>query len=240
MNIQYAGDAGDLFKFDLVRHMMKNVPGLERFTFIPMLTEERVRTTKKKGARRDPGGAGAPRSAGSTNLALMEQLGRLREIESDRDYFSGIESYFGQEEILVDILHRDTFSHENRANYFDQLFSRFPARSLILLDPDTGLEVKNPTERHLLYEEVKKIHYRMDEWSALMIYQHIPRVKRDVYFRKRCEELTGITGAQPLSVSDGRIAFFILAKGPALRRTLCSLISEYSERYPGLVTGLCG
>jgi len=240
MNIQYAGDAADLFKFDLVRHVMKNVPGLERFTFVPMLTEERVRTTKKKSPRRDPASPGAVRSAGSTNLALMEQLGRLREIESDRDYFSGIESYFGQEEILVDILHRDTFSQENRANYFEKLLSQFPARSLILLDPDTGLEVKDPTERHLLYEEVKKIHYRMDDRSALMIYQHIPRTRREVYFRKRCEELTGTTGAQPLSVSDGRIVFFILAKGPALRRTLCSIIAEYSERYPGLVTGICG
>ena len=32
------GDTRDLFKFDLVRHIMKSLPDLKGFTFVPMLT----------------------------------------------------------------------------------------------------------------------------------------------------------------------------------------------------------
>ena len=38
MNVRYFGDTRDLFKFDLVRHIMKSLPELAGFTFVPMLT----------------------------------------------------------------------------------------------------------------------------------------------------------------------------------------------------------
>ena len=40
MNRQFFGDTRDLFKYDLVRHVMKALPVFDSFTFIPMLTEE--------------------------------------------------------------------------------------------------------------------------------------------------------------------------------------------------------
>ena len=45
MNIHFSGDTRDLFKFDLARHLMKEIHELERFTFIPMITEEKNGTT---------------------------------------------------------------------------------------------------------------------------------------------------------------------------------------------------
>ena len=239
MNIHYAGDTRDLFKLDLVRHVMKTVPGFERFTFVPRLTEDRLRDTRKKSARKDLAKAAKAGRAGSTNRELMEEMGRLQEIESDREYFSGIQSYFGEEKIMVDLLHRDTFSHENRANYFAGAFARFPARSLILLDPDTGLEVKNPTERHLLFDEVKMIFRQMDARSVMMIYQHIPRVRREEYLRRRCRELADSTGSAPASISDNEIVFFLLAKDPVIRSGLQEALDEYTRTYPVLVTGIC-
>ena len=48
MNRMFFGDARDLFKFDLVRHIMKAFPDLASFTFVPMLTEEESRNPERK------------------------------------------------------------------------------------------------------------------------------------------------------------------------------------------------
>jgi len=58
MNRMFFGDARDLFKFDLVRHIMKAFPDLLSFTFVPMLTEEVLATRKK---RRQQKTSGLPR-----------------------------------------------------------------------------------------------------------------------------------------------------------------------------------
>ena len=161
MNRIFFGDTRDLFKFDLVRHIMKAFSDLKSFTFVPMLTEQETAARRKKTATKDFGLAKKKGRAGTRNHELMEDLGRLQEIDDDYEYFHGIQSYFKKENIIVDVLHKDTFSHEHRVNYFNRMFEKFPATTLIFLDPDTGLEVKNPTQRHLLFDEVKKIFDRM-------------------------------------------------------------------------------
>src|SRR5512137_1239493 len=141
MNRMFFGDTRDLFKFDLVRHIMKAFPDLLNFTFVPMLTEEESATGKKKTRAKDLGLAQKKGRAGTLNVDLMETMGRLQEINGDLEYFHGVQSYFKKENIIVDVLHRDTFSHEHRVNYFNRMFENFPVNSLIFLDPDTGLEV---------------------------------------------------------------------------------------------------
>jgi hypothetical protein len=231
MNRLFFGDARDLFKFDLVRHIMKAFPDLGSFTFVPMLTEEGSVSGQKKTATKDLGLAQKKGRAGTRNLELMEDMGRLQEIDDDLEYFHGIQSYFKQENIIVDILHKDTFSHEHRVNYFNKVFEKFPANSLIFLDPDTGLEVKNPTQRHLLFDEVRKIHDRLDNQSILMIYQHLPRVTRAGYIKKRCGELAAITHTRPETITDNEIVFFILTKNPMFRTRLCAVLGDYSDQY---------
>jgi hypothetical protein len=235
MNRMFFGDARDLFKFDLVRHIMKAFPDLASFTFIPMLTEEDVTAAKKKSVNKDLVLAQKKGKAGTRNLELMEDMGRLQEIDDDLEYFHGIQSYFKKENIIVDVLHKDTFSHEHRTNYFNKVFENFPKNSLIFLDPDTGLEVKNPTQRHLLYDEVKKIFDCMDHQSVLMIYQHLPRVTREGYIRKRCKDLAAITDLRPETITDNEIVFFILTKNPQLKTRLCAVLGDYADKYNTLV-----
>jgi hypothetical protein len=234
MNIRFCGDTRDLFKFDLVRHLMKSFPELASFTFIPMLTDQDEPTKKKKSATTDLLKAVKAGKAGSQNRSLMENMGKLQEIEDDMEYFSGIESYFRQENIIVDVLQKDRFSHEHRANYFGKLFENFPKKSLVFLDPDTGLEVKNPTRRHLLFDEVKKIADHMDNTSILMIYQHFPREIRKGYIRSRCAELSELTGTQPVSITDNEIVFFLLVKDQKMRRRLIDIVANYANSYPML------
>jgi hypothetical protein len=234
MNIRFSGDTRDLFKFDLVRHLMKSFPGLASFTFIPMLTDQAEPTKQKKSATTDLLKAAKAGKAGSQNRNLMEHLGKLQEIGDDMDYFTGIESYFRQENILVDVLQKDRFSHEHRVNYFSRLFEQFPKKSLVFLDPDTGLEVKNPTRRHLLLDEVKKIADQLDTTSILMIYQHFPRQTRNGYIRNRCAQLAELTGTHPVSITDNEIVFFLLAKDPKIRRRLIDIVATYANTYPML------
>ena len=236
MNRMFFGDVRDLFKFDLVRHVMKAFPELLSFTFIPMLTEEASATGMKLTATKDLGRAQKKGRAGTRNRELMEDMGRLQEIEDDLEYFHGIQSYFKKENIIVDVLHKDTFSHENRVNYFTKVFEKFPADSLIFLDPDTGLEVKNPTQKHLLFDEVKKIYDRMDNRSILMIYQHLPRVTRAGYIEKRCRELAAVSHSRPETITDNEIVFFILTKNPLIRTRLCAVLGSYADTYNTLVS----
>lgn len=239
MNRMFFGDARDLFKFDLVRHIMKAFPDLLSFTLIPMFTEEEPAARKKKTRIKDLGLALKNGRAGTRNRELMEDLGRLQEIDDDLEYFHGIRSYFQKENIIVDVLHQDTFSHEHRVNYFNRMFENFPENSLIFVDPDTGLEVKNPTRRHLLFDEVKKIYDRMDHQSVLMIYQHLPRVARDGYIKKRCRELAAITHSRPETITDNEVVFFILTKNALFRTRLCAVLGDYADSYNTLITCDC-
>jgi hypothetical protein len=219
---------------------MKAFPDLTSFTFVPMLTEEEPATGKKKTRVKDLGLAQKTGRAGTQNFELMEAMGRLQEIGDDLEYFHGVQSYFKKENILVDVLYKDTFSHEHRVNYFNKMFENFPINSLIFLDPDTGLEVKNPTQRHLLFDEVKKIFDCMDHQSVLMIYQHLPRVTRVGYIQKRCRELAALTHSQPETITDNEIVFFILTKNPQFKTRLCAVLGDYADSYNTLIACDCG
>jgi hypothetical protein len=227
----FFGDTRDVFKFDLVRHIMKAFPDLASFTFVPMLTEDDTTPGTKKTATKDLGLAQKNGKAGTGNHELMVDMGHLQEIDDDLAYFNGIRSYFKKENIIVDVLHKDTFSHEHRENYFKAVFENFPGKSLIFLDPDTGLEVKNPTQRHLLFDEVKKIYNHMDNKSVLMIYQHIPRVVRPGYLKKRCRDIAAITDSRPETITDNEVVFFILTKNPQFKTRLCAVLGDYADKY---------
>jgi len=236
MNRTYSGDIRDLFKLDLVIHLMKEIPALVRFTFVPMLTEEEQGDGDRAGGlKKDLATAVVKGRAGSRNSRLLRSMERLQEINSDTEYFRAIRDLFDHEKILIRILEEPVFSHADRDKYFSSLFTDFPKRSLIFLDPDTGLEVKNPTKRHLLFDEVKRVYDRMDRSSVLMIYQHFPRVSREGYVRRRRAELEQCTGARPLSLTDNEIVFFFLAKETRLNAELDRALASYIDPYPAVL-----
>jgi hypothetical protein len=234
MNRKFFGDTRDLFKLDLVYHIMKNLPELDSFTFVPMLTEDDEEAGQKKRLKKDLASAVKNKKAGSKNTELVLHMARLQEIDNDLEYFRGIRSLFKKENIMIDIFDRHKFSHTQREHYFASLFEKFPKKSLIFLDPDIGLEERKPSKRHLLFDEVRKFHDRMDNHSMMMIYQHIPHVKRSAYIKKRCAQLLTLTGTPPLSITDNEIVFFLLSKNPALKTNLDDVLKEYMNHYPKL------
>lgn len=239
MNRIYFGDTRDLFKFDLVRHIMKSLPKLACFTFVPMLTANGTTKGGRKNARQDMDKAKKAGKAGSQNRDLAWNLERLQEIENDLEYFSGIKAYFQKEHILIDILDEPQFTHTTRDRYFQNLFDNFPTRSLIFLDPDTGLEESKPTEKHLLLSEVKKIYDRMDARSIMMIYQHFPRQPHNGYIVRRNRQLLDVTGTAPVTITDNEIVFFLIVKNEDFRSRLEQVVENYANCYPALDSCAC-
>jgi len=239
MNRTYFGDTRDLFKFDLVRHLMKALPGFESFTFVPMLTEGESKAARKKSATKDMEKAYKTGKAGSQNIDLLSHMERLQEIDDDLEYFRQIESYFKKERIIIDIIHQKAFSHTHRKKYFDDLYAKFPKKTLIFLDPDIGLEESTPSEKHLLFAEVKKIYDHMDPGSVMMIYQHFPRIKHDGYIKNRSNQIHELTGTMPCTITDNEIVFFLLAKNEKRKQQLQDVLEIYANTYPMLDSILC-
>jgi len=232
MNRLYFGDTRDLFKFDLVRHIVKSLPDISSFTFVPMLTEPAGRGGRS--THKDLKKALDSGRAGSQNRDLVTCMEQLQEIKNNLEYFAGIRSYFEREQIQTDIFHRIRFSHETRNQYFENIAGNLPAHALIYVDPDIGLEESTPDEKHLLFSEAKKIHDRMDTGSILMIYQHLPRVKREGYIRNRCSQLAALAGSRPYAITDNEIVFFFVAKSQKLQERLLQSIESYANSYPDL------
>lgn len=237
MNRQFFGDTRDLFKYDLVRHIMKALPLFDSFTFIPMLTEGEP--VKMSSTANDFEKATRHGRAGSQNHDLIAHMERLQEIDDDLEYFLTVGAYFRKENILLDIIDSSLFSHEKRARYFDNIAAHLPKKSLIFLDPDIGLAESKPSKKHLLLDEVKKIFERMDTKSALMIYQHFPREKHEEYVRRRCTELHNLTGTYPVNITDNEIIFFFLVNNPRLHENLEGVLSVYADTYPVLNSSTC-
>lgn len=239
MNRTFFGDTRDLFKYDLVRHVMKALPVFDSFTFIPMLSDEPDPSGGKKSAKKDLEQAVRTGRAGSQNRDLLLHMERLQEIDDDLEYFQEIHAYFKRENILLDILHSHPFSHRSRGEYFENILKKFPKKSLIFLDPDVGLEESKPSKKHLLFDEVSRIAGKMDTRSVLMIYQHFPRQSHAGYVRRRCSELHTLTGCCPISITDNEIVFFFLCKSPKLREDLEEVLSRYANSYPALDSCSC-
>jgi hypothetical protein len=239
VNRKHFGDVRDLFKFDLVRHIMKSMSGLTSFTFIPMLTEINAKTATDSRTKKDMETAVKAGKAGSQNSNLLQQVSRLQEINSDLEYVQSLHSYFTNENILMDILHPHTFTHNERERYFQGVFANFPKKSLIFLDPDIGLEESKPDQRHLLFDEVKMIYDHLDVNSILLIYQHFPRKVHENYIRQRCSQLSELTGSLPLTITDNEIIFFVCTKSPGMRERLELVLEKYADSYPALCSCSC-
>ena len=223
MKNQYFGDNKDLLKYDLVLMIMQ--AGLvEHFTFVPMLTEP---DGTNHGGKADRSYA----RAGTENKELVNFLDEC--IKGGQKNIEQMVGFFQRYGIKMTIYYGEDgyFSHWKRQSYFAGIESGL-SKSLILVDPDNGLEVKRPGEKHVLYSEIKELYERMDEDSILMVYQYFPRAPRQQYLNDRMQELKErVSGDYPVCIYDSEIAFFFLTKNEPLEHSLSHLISNYTKRY---------
>jgi len=224
MKNQYFGDNKDLFTYDLILQVMQ--AGLvNHFTFIPMLTEP---DNTGHGGKINRSQA----KVGTANKELMSFLdecvkGGGRDIEQLKDFFAryGIKmtTYYGKGRY---------FSHPKRREYFARIGDGLLSNSLVFVDPDVGLEVKQSGKEHVLYAEVKNLYQRMDSSSILMIYQYFPREDHHEYLHRRAEELEEkVAGEEPICIDDNEILFFFLTKDESLEHSLTHIVQDYAESY---------
>jgi hypothetical protein len=239
MKNQYFGDIRDLFKYDIIQRILKGISSLQRFTFIPMLTKNVPNSREGNYLKRDFDRAKKNGRPGTKNNELMEFLEKYKEMDEDERDFREIENYFKSEGIGTDIYKgHECFKRRTRDEYFKNTPEEFLHKSLVFVDPDIGLQIKNSTEKHLLYQEVKDLYDRMDKDSILMIYQHFPRKDHTKYLRGRTNELKKLTEDLPIYISDNEIIFFLLTKNDELKSQLETIINRYRRDYPDYARAL--
>ena len=227
MKNQYFGDIRDLFKYDLILRIIQETGSINRFLFIPMLTEN---DNSKNGNEINYKNA----KAGTRNKDLMTYLKKC--VNENRRNITEIVPYFKSKGIEI-YIHKGPFSHGKRKSYFDRIRKKLSSQSLIFVDPDNGLEVGRSNKKHLLYPEVKDLYNCMDEDSILMIFQYFPREEHPKYLRKRSNELKELTENLPIYISDNEIIFFLLTKNDELKSQLEKIVNRYLIDYPYLRKG---
>ena len=230
MKNQYFGDIRDLFKYDVIHHIIKEVESVKRFTFVPMLTED---DNGRDGNKVDYSKA----VAGIRNTDLSYLLQTC--VREKRRNVSEIERYFAANGVRTAI-HKggsEYFTHGGRSGYFASLEDTLLHDALVFLDPDNGLEVKGSNHKHVLFSEIKDLYRRMNENSILMAYQHFPREGHDGYLTRRSAELKDVTGDLPMYVSDNEIVFFFLTKDEGLKSKLVESLIKYKTLYHSLLIG---
>lgn len=106
----------------------------------------------------------------------------------------------------------DTTSHRKRD--IDAFLNILNSESLVFMDPDNGLSVKSVKPeskkscKYLFDDEVKKV------WEAghsLMIYQHFPRVQRNIYIAQQHKRLVSVVKNAKLgALVTGSVVFLLL------------------------------
>lgn len=223
MKNQYFGDTRDLFKYDLIKHILGNMDGTQRFTYVPMLTEDKPKNREGK--------------PGSKNQELVVFLDKYK--DKKRKKFTVIRKYFESQGIEVDIYNYKKskyFCKEIRADYFKNIPEEYQINPLIFIDPDTGLKPDSSKEKeqYLLYDEVKLLYDHMAKNSILMIYQHFPRDRNCTQYlpKGRADKLEKMCKIRPLHISDNNIFFLFLTKTNGLEGLLKNTLKAYQEKYP--------
>lgn len=224
MKNQYFGDNRDLFKYDLVYQIIQ--AGLvDHFTFIPMLTK-------------GPGDEDDRRKAvGRNNSDLVDFLNECR--RKDGRNINQLENFFKDKITIYKKDDEDKYlsnDYRKRKDYFSQILVKTDdllSKSLVLVDPDKGLEPEGKTKKeHVKYCEIKAIYKHMGKSSILMIFQDLARKSPNSYITQTFEKFNNELGAnQPIYIHDGKTLFFFLAKDKSIRKRLAKTISDYKEKY---------
>lgn len=225
MKPPYFADNRDLFKFDLAQTLIsKSQRQLNQIYYIPMLTPNNTGTD---GGQTDRSKA----KAGYKNIRLMKYLDDCISTTGRRN-IKEIKQYYHSENVKIDIYQEDGyFKHTERLEYFNQIDQGLLNNSLILVDPDNGMEVKSSDEKHILFDELKMLYNNMNEISVMMIFQYFPQEEHKGYIIKRIKDITEriITSCEPHLISDNDIIYYLVSKTPIIEESIINIIRKYKE-----------
>jgi len=233
MKHQYFGDKRDLFKYDLILHLSKEL-NLKNAYFISMLTKN---DKSKQGNE-----INYKNSIGSNNFGLIKFLKNKRDNKKEKRNANLISEYYKLQDVKIKFCVKeqiDYFSNKNRLDYFDSISKEIKnVKGILFFDPDNGLEVLNNKEKHIKYIELKKIYNEIDKSSVIVIYQHRQRFSKEnnweEYLKDKTFELEILFDNEAYFIAEDEIAFFIIAKHSGLNNKIKNSLIEYQNLYKKL------
>lgn len=206
MKNQYFGDINDYRKYGLLRCLSDR--GRMKTSMCWMLTENDKRTDGKFTdylSRPETFRSNDPELFDHLHQAVSQDI-RHVSVAQDRNIIPAAHYY-------SDLLRDDS---KQRQQFFEGFLSTLPSRDLVFFDPDNGLEVKSVkygnrgSSRYLYWGEVAQT---FKEGASILIYQHFPRIKREVYIPQQVNDLQKCTNSEKITVfKTEAVAFFLVAQ----------------------------
>lgn len=223
MKNQHFGENRDLLKLDLVTEVLKSNL-VEHFLYVPMLTPDDAGKEAANICRHESTGGGA-------NTKLMDFLDFC--VVNEKRQVSQLEGYFKELGYSAQVYAAEKYlTEENRESYFEEINWQISPRSLVLIDPDMGLEEAADSPANLRYAEIQDIYNAMDDNSLLMFTQKFPYEMYTEYLEARTAEIKNlIPSAQPVSLDDLDSIIFFLPKSPEMLQRLVGVLQDYTQKY---------
>jgi len=249
MKDQYFADERDLLKYDLWMEIADHLSEHPRLTFVPMLT-----------------GPDGTKQGGKTNYFVGERrkcsyhflqfclCDNRRAITELRQFFVSDAGRAYAYHPYRDGKRKDLdhFEAEKRNEYFASIPSEWLSDSVVLIDPDTGLETKGPywrkrPERYAEYADIMMVAKRTKGNSALAVVQfpqrNADRAEGDLDYRAdrlrqglRCSgihdwSVCWIAQTKAKSAKVGDLAFFVLSPRSEATEKVDNMLPNYAERH---------
>lgn len=244
MKDQYFGNRADHFKFSLALHLLDRTRGLERLTYLPMLTANDDKPHGERESRLRHPGYGQlhaflqkhhcrPRS-GRSLKALAEFMDDAFYAYSP--YGDGVDTVVGER----------YFAHERRSDYFMSVQASHLRRAAVLLDPDTGLALSDSTHRsraHVHCREIGQLLDRLDDLSVLLVFQYRQQGRAWDVTR---EDIAAGLEAESIhpdlctSVIGSYLAFLVFANTPPRSAEVKTVLDDYCAKVTGEVLRVRG
>jgi hypothetical protein len=226
MKHQYFGDNKDLFKYDLMTVLNKDLK-LDGITIVPMLTENDETNDGNDRIHKKA-------KAGTKNYKLIQFLEQF--VDKNTRNINELKKHFDDIQIQFKFSSDSIFSHKERDKYFSKITLSNLKNEHLFFDPDNGLEIKKSSHKHILYSDVAKCFSSIDDNSIISIIQFKPRVKWDIIIPKKMDELTKQVTPHVTYIANSKVAFFILAKNKKRLDEIQKSLDSYKTNYQSLIT----
>lgn len=199
MKNQYFGDKRDYFKYAVLQLLTQTL-GYERLTCVWMLTPSDGGRDGRKAIRPIPG-----LSALADFLSQCRRAG-LQDVRSMRSYFPSV----GIEYCPYRDGPEDLLTSANRIEYFASIPDDYLRDALLFFDPDNGMEPRARfTPAHLRYAELRSVFDRLSPKSAVVIYQHLPRVPAASFWPRIVGQVSDVLGSPVVAVTEPDMGFIV-------------------------------
>ncbi|MBL7845769.1 MAG: hypothetical protein JNK44_18045 [Cyclobacteriaceae bacterium] len=209
MNSKYFGNSLDLFKYDILTHILTKSDGLSLF-YIPMITSPLPKERNSKYVTYE---------VGVKNKKLFQML--RTEFEKEYSDISLIKSYFVSRGVHLSMLNPDGpecegemmyFDETNRKEYFNQAVRHYKSlvnNTLVYIDPDVGSDVgitrrfRSNKNMYVRRQELIQLKNGLRSEDFIAYFQHLGNSNYTV--EQRLEDLQKSFGEWVLFIGYARI-----------------------------------